>query len=311
MSTSAKVAPVSSPVRKLYHSTSSQTLTALTFSRTWLAAVAKENSEIVENGHYVNSKGAEVDISKSLKESVKGSKHYHYSEELSPPSADRKKYETKMYVCYSLIIKAGLALNKAGSKHVGILNSADGFRPGGKFGTGCLSLEACICRGSLLWPCLNKFKDKNNNMYKINQKEFSDSPSSCAIFSPNVPIIRRDSLEAQFLESYEECSFVSLPPPNAFALSSPEEVRRKMKEHMSRALYVFAENGCTDLALCSFGCGTRGHDPYMVSEIYYELLNNELKGVFNRVVFAINPKKSEEYKAFAVKFEEYKNEFHK
>jgi uncharacterized protein (TIGR02452 family) len=289
----------------MYHSSSSTTLSALTFSRTWLAAVAKENMEIVENGHYFNDNGVMVDISKPLKEAVAGSKHYHYSKELSPPT-EAGEYDTKMYVCYSLIIKAALALKKAGAKHVGVLNSADGFRPGGKFGTGCHSLEACICRGSLLRPCLDKF-DKSGNMYQVNNKEFPESPSSCGIFSPDVPVIRKDALEATFLDDYEKCSFVSLPPPNAFSLGSEEEVKKQMKLHMSRALYIFAENGCTDLVLCTYGCGTRGHDPYMVAELYDELLNNELKGVFKKIVFAINPKKKEEYKAFATKFEENMN----
>lgn len=209
-----------------------------------------------------------------------------------------------MYVCYSLIIKAALTLKKAGSKHVGVLNSADGYRPGGKFGTGVQSLEACICRGSLLRPCLDDFKDKNDNMYKINSQDFAESPSACGIYSPNVPIIRRDALEAQFLDKYEECSFVSLPPPNAFALGSEEEVRTTMRLHMYRALCIFAENGCTDLVLCTYGCNSRGHDPTMVAELYHEILTNELEGVFKRVLFAINPKKKEEYVAFSSIFDD-------
>jgi uncharacterized protein (TIGR02452 family) len=300
----ASPSPSSEEMNRLYHSSSSTTLSSLTFSRTWLATVAKENMEIANNGHYINDKDEKVDISKSVKESIKKSIHYHYSQEIYPPQQPSTHNDTKMHVGYSLIIKAALALKKAGAENVGVLNSADGFHPGGKFGTGCLSLEACICRGSLLWHCLDRFKDKNNTMYKINSTQFAKSPSSCAIWSPNVPIIRRDALEAHFLDNYEECSFVSIPPPNAFALGSKEEVRTKLKEHLSRALFIFALNGCSDLVLCSYGCGTRGNDPMMVAEIYHEILTNELKGVFNRVIFAINPKKKAEYQAFSTKFEE-------
>lgn len=261
--------------------------------------------EIANNGYYVNSNGRQVDVSKALREAVKKSQHYHYTKEVLPPSPEKfNGHDTKMYVCYSLIIKAAVALRKAGAQKVGVLNSADGFVPGGKFGTGCLSLEACICRGSLLWPCLDKFKDKPNIMYKINQKKFTDSPSSCAIYSPDVPVIRRDALEAQFLDEHEVCSFLSLPPPNAFSLGSTEKVKTKLREHISRALYIFAQNGCTDIVLCSYGCGSRGHDPHMVAEVYNDILTNELKGFFNRVIFAINPKKKVEYKAFATIFEE-------
>ncbi len=298
----SKVSPLPS---KTFHSSTSTTISSLTFSRTWLAAVAKENMEIANNGYYVNSNGRQVDVSKALREAVKKSQHYHYTKEVLPPSPEKfNGHDTKMYVCYSLIIKAAVALRKAGAQKVGVLNSADGFVPGGKFGTGCLSLEACICRGSLLWPCLDKFKDKPNIMYKINQEKFTDSPSSCAIYSPDVPVIRRDALEAQFLDEHEVCSFLSLPPPNAFSLGSTEKVKTKLREHISRALYIFAQNGCTDIVLCSYGCGSRGHDPHMVAEVYNDILTNELKGFFNRVIFAINPKKKVEYKAFATIFEE-------
>lgn len=301
---SMKVSPATTDRRMAFHhSSSSTTLSSLTFSRVWLAAVAKENMEIAENGYYENGQGERVEVKEAVEASVQASKHYHYSQEIQPPS-NTDQFDTKMYVCYSLMIKAALALKKAGASHVGVLNSADGFNPGGKFGTGCLSLEACICRGSLLWPCLNSFKGKKNIMYEVNCKEFPDNPSSCGIFSPNVPIIRRDALEALPLDKFEECSFVSLPPPNAFAFGSKDDLRKKLKEHITRALYIFAENGCTDIALCSYGCGTRGNDPEMVAEIYRGLLTNELKGVFNRVIFAINPKKKPEYNAFASKFEE-------
>jgi uncharacterized protein (TIGR02452 family) len=290
---------------KSFHSSSSTTLCALTFSRTWLAAVAKENMEIAESGTYFNMKGAEVDISDALKTSVKNTKHYHYTEEVIPPELVEAK-DTKIYVCYALCVKAALALKKAGAKHVGMLNSADGYRPGGKFGTGTLSLEACICRGTLLWPTLKQFEDKRNKMYKTNNSssEFKTSPSACAIYSPNVPVIRKDSLQANFLDAHEECSIVSLPPPNAFAVGGGFMLKRTMKERLHRSLSIFAENGCTDLVLCSYGCGTRGNDPSMVATIYNELLTNEFKGYFNRVIFSINPKKHIEYDAFASVFEE-------
>ncbi len=293
------------PEQKLHQSSSSVTLSSLTFSRTWLAAVAKENMDIAKKGYYMNREGAKIYVRDALKRSIKSSTPYHFSQEIDLPAENADStYDTKMYVCYSLITKAAIALKKVGANHVGVLNSADAFNPGGTFKSGCLSLEAGICRSSLLWPCLEQFKNKNKCMYKLNNEEFSSNPSSCAIFSPNVPVIRRDELEARFLADYQEVSFVSIPPPNAFAMESIEEVRLKLRDHLRRALYIFAAQGCTDLALCAFGCGTHGSDPEMVAEIYHELLTTELKGRFQRIIFAINPIKQKHYEAFSMKFEQ-------
>ncbi len=107
-------------------------------------------------------------------------------------------------------------------------------------------------------------------MYTINRttEEFKMSPSSCAIYSPHVPIIRKDALQAEMLEEYEKASFVSIPPPNAFELADDKIVRQKLREHLYRALAIFTQHGCVDLVLCSYGCGTRGNDPKMVAEVY-------------------------------------------
>lgn len=295
---------------------SSPTVASLTFSRAWLADLATANKDIAEHGFYVNSQGLRVDIKDSLERSIEQTKLYHFSKDIGPPTNGTKmtnnnkedsttRKGTKMYICYSHIIKVALSLKLSGAKHVGILNSANGYNPGGKFGTGCLSLEASICRGSLLWSCLKNFKDARKGMYRVNNssEKFRQSPSSCAIFTPDVPLIRIDSFEAHLLDDYETASFVSIPPPNAFVFGCKDEVRNKLREHLLRALYIFAENECTDIVLCTYGCGTRGHDPCMVSEVYHELLTHEMKDFFSRVIIAINPKKPGHYEAFADKFE--------
>lgn len=44
--------------------------------------------------------------------------------------------------------------------------------------------------------------------------------SNCVIFSPDVPVIREDSVQGQLLDAYEKVSFVTIPAPNAFTTSS-------------------------------------------------------------------------------------------
>jgi len=148
-----------------------------------------------------------------------------------------------------------------------------------------------------------------------------ENNSACAIFSPHVPVIRQDDISGQLLDSYELCSFVSIPAANAFVVGKQEHEKTIPKaqpigsnesgiphEHISlsdatydrifRALCIFQENGCTDLVLGAFGCGVHVNRPETVSETFRKILNNEMKGHFRTIVFAIQPSRHNNYRAF-------------
>lgn len=287
----------------IYRSSSSLAFSTLSFSRTHFQQLAEENKEITEKGKYLNKHGKVVEIQEALNWSIKNTKHFHHSDVIKAPA--NKNFETKIHVCFTFSIQGALKLKQRRGSHVGVLNSANATKPGGKYLSGCLSQESCLCRGSLLWPTLAQFENKPNTMYTINASdEFKLSPSSCAIFSPQVPVIRRDAFEAQFLEGHEDCSFVSIAPPNAFELADDVAVRKALRLHIFRALCIFAQEGCEDLVLCTYGCGTRGNDPQMVAEIFNELLSNELSGCFQTILFAISPKHDKEYDIFSSVFQQ-------
>jgi uncharacterized protein (TIGR02452 family) len=251
----------------IYRSSSSVAFSTLSFSRTHFQQLAQENNEISEKGKYLNTHGKVVEVEEALKWSIENTKHFDYKDELKPPA--KKNYETKIHVCFTFSIQGALKLKERRGSHVGVLNSANATKPGGKYISGCLSQESCLCRGSLLWPTLAPFENKPGTMYTINSSdEFKLSPSSCAIFSPKVPVIRRDAFEAQFLEVCQDCSILSIPPPNAFELADDVAVRKALRLHIFRALCIFAQEGCEDLVLCSYGCGTRGNDPKMVADVF-------------------------------------------
>lgn len=266
----------------------------LTFCRARLVEAAEENIRIASTGKYINEKGDGIDVSQVVENAIQNSIHYDISHTFSIPE-NSKKIETSISVILASSLTGVAILKRDGAEHVGVLNSASSKNPGGTSLKGTLSLESCLCRGSLLLPCLAKFESTRDKFYKISgSAKYSSNPSCCAIFSPNVPIIREDSMEAALLDNYEICSFVSIPAPNAFLLgngqNASEALRNATYDRLFRALCILLQQGCTDLVLCAIGCRSHSNSPNMVAEVFDDLLSNAYKNRFNKVIFAINPK---------------------
>jgi uncharacterized protein (TIGR02452 family) len=254
--------------------------------------------------------------------------HYHSSHSFHPSQTTERFDSTEFCVCYGSSLQVATKLEDEllrvnDHAEVGILNSASGKFPD-KFLRGTLSQEEGLCRASLLYPCLEQYKDRPHHFYYVNKKEkYQESSSSCAIFCPRVPIIREDSMRGDLLDDYRQFSFVNIPAPNAFVLATDKEATvpkaqkpgadEKDKEFMSidsamhdrllRALSIFAEHGCTDLVLCAFGCGVHGNNPRKIAACFKAILSNELKGRFRLVVFAIQPSRPQNYEEFVNVFE--------
>jgi hypothetical protein len=104
---------------------------------------------------------------------------------------------------------------------VGVLNSASGTTPGGKFLQGTVSQEDCLCRASLLYSCISQPNFQSGNRFYGMNRKLRYGTSNCVIFSPDVPVIRDDSsVSSNLLDTYEKVSFVTIPAPNAFTTSS-------------------------------------------------------------------------------------------
>lgn len=103
---------------------------------------------------------------------------------------------------------------------VGVLNSGSGTTPGGRFLKGTVSQEDCLCRASLLYSCISQPKFQSEGRFYGKNRSMRYGTSNCVIFSPDVPVIREDTVEGKLLDSYEKVSFVTIPAPNAFTTSS-------------------------------------------------------------------------------------------
>ena len=319
------------------------TASHMTFSRSWLIQCANSTVQIGHEGYYTNSLGERIEIGEALEHAVRDSVHYHsshtFEQHALPSSSTSSLFDTQFRVCYGSPLNVATQLRHEFGRaaHVAVLNSASSKHPGGKFFRGTISTEDCICRASLLYHCLVQYSHREHHFYMINSKaKYQQSSSSCAIFSPHVPVIRHDTLRGEFLDTPELFSFVSIPAPNAFVLGREDaedhddavtkvpraqtpgasnrgetqfeymSLDEALRDRCYRALCIFAEHGVTDVVLCAFGCGVHGNDPKVVASCFRDILQNELRNKFRTVAFAILKSRPMNYEAFSSIFPEAK-----
>ncbi|KAL7532978.1 hypothetical protein ACHAWF_004308 [Thalassiosira exigua] len=165
---------------------------------------------------------------------------------LSPTSSRRRFPRTSFLVVSASWLESASELSRAnrseraGEVRVGVLNSASGTTPGGRFLKGTVSQEDCLCRASLLYACISQPRFQSENRFYGKNRARRYGTSNCVIFSPDVPVIREDTVEGKLLDSFEE-KYASLltyrtdaiignklldsmaaqiPAPNAFTTSS-------------------------------------------------------------------------------------------
>lgn len=72
----------------------------------------------------------------------------------------------------------------ADTGRVGVLNSASGTTPGGRFLKGTVSQEDCLCRASLLYSCISHPKFQFDGRFYGKNRSLRYGTSNCVIFSP-------------------------------------------------------------------------------------------------------------------------------
>ena len=74
--------------------------------------------------------------------------------------------------------------NPSNNVRVGVLNSASGTTPGGRFLKGTVSQEDCLCRASLLYSCISQPKFQSEGRFYGKNRSLRYGSSNCVIFSP-------------------------------------------------------------------------------------------------------------------------------
>ncbi|MBL7975121.1 MAG: TIGR02452 family protein, partial [Candidatus Kapabacteria bacterium] len=166
---------------------------------------------------------------------------------------------------------------------------ASAKNPGGGFLNGANAQEESLCRASSLYASI------------VSQTEYYTANKECGtclytnhiIYSPDVVVFRNNF--GELLEVPFGVSVITSPAVNAGVVQSREphnisQIEPTMKTRIESVLAVAAQHKHTTLVLGAWGCGVFQNNPTTVALLFNESIQNEFKGVFNKIVFAVYDK---------------------
>jgi uncharacterized protein (TIGR02452 family) len=240
--------------------------------------LGEEAVAISKAGRYVGPAGP-VDIATGVKGSVQAT--VHYTADHAHPSPVTGPHATTYEVTNETTLSAHRR-HQAKGHNVVSLNFAAATNPGGGFLTGARAQEEYLCRSSALFLSI-----KDSPMYAYHRREGHKRYSDAMIYSPDVPVFRDDAhglLPKPYL-----ASFITSAAPLTKHLH-PEElvhIPEILRTRILKILTVAQAHGHDSLVLGAWGCGAFGNDGHQVSAFFKQTLEEDFKGAFKEVTFAI------------------------
>jgi uncharacterized protein (TIGR02452 family) len=241
------------------------------------AELGKSAVEIARTGFYFNSAGEKVEIGELVTRAVSGRKSLPPDASL-PTSQSRSFSETRLQIANETTLGVSRRLVESGHRPLA-LNFANGIHPGGGFLGGARAQEEVLCRSSALYRTL-----VNDRMYEEHAKRRRPDSTDWAIYSPDVPVFRND--DGTELNQPWLLSFITCAAPVAIKIGQPE-AGDLLQQRIQRVLAIAQAFGYSTLVLGAWGCGAFGNDPNRTAVDFREALENEFRGAFSDVVFAI------------------------
>jgi uncharacterized protein (TIGR02452 family) len=195
------------------------------------------------------------------------------------PRADRSACtETQVQVTNETTLGASRRLVTFGLRPLA-LNFANGIRPGGGFLGGARAQEEVLCRSSALHQTLI-----DDPMYEAHRERPLPDSTDWAIYSPDVPVFRLD--DGTELPQPWLLSFVTCAAPYAPDIGQPA-AGDLLRKRIHRVFSIARAYEYTTLVLGAWGCGAFHNDPHRTATDFRQALENEHRGAFSDIVFAI------------------------
>ncbi len=262
--------------------------------------MAKDTLDILAKKYYINEHNEKINIENELENSTKGTVLFYPDEllEIANNKLPEADFETQFEVWRCSSVKAILQLaEEENQEKIMCLNFASAKNPGGGFISGAEAQEESLARTSGLYESLLKAPD----YYKIHRTMESCFYTDMMIYSPKVPVFRRD--KGELLPKPVLCNFITSPAVNAGVVKRQElerahEIFGAMDVRTDKMLALALHQGNETLILGAWGCGVFKNDPKEIAELFKKYLHGKYKNKFKRVVFAILSKKEEMIKPF-------------
>lgn len=241
------------------------------------ADLGRSAAEISRNGHYTHGLGASVAIADAVKKAC-SHKHSIPPEAPLPTRANSCFPTTTIQVSNETTLQACHRLSQEGLRPLA-LNCANGACPGGGFLHGARAQEELLCRSSALYITL-----LGDPMYAAHLQRSLPDSSDWAILSPGVPVFRQDN--GTLWEQPWHLDFITSAAPYAPAVGK-EAAAALLKTRIHRLLAISQAYGYEVLVLGAWGCGARGNQAKQTAADFRHALENDYRGVFSHVLFAI------------------------
>ena len=248
-------------------------------SRELAAEYGRQAVQITESGEYLAPSGRAVNIFQLVKRSIDGTVSY-------PPSQPFQKsakgnYQTKTSVENMTTLETSRRLIADGYRPA-VLNFASATNPGGGFLGGARAQEEYLARSSGLYACI-----KDNAMYAFHRSRRDPLYTNFAIYSPDVPVFRSDG-GSLFDEPYT-VGIITCPAVNANKVDfkRKNEIGPAMWLRILKVLSIGVKHAHDSIVLGAWGCGAFGNDGHQIAELFHRALEQNFKGSYGQVVFAI------------------------
>ena len=193
-----------------------------------------------------------------------------------------------------------------------VLNFASSTSPGGGVENGASAQEECLCRVSILFPCLTT-QAAWEKFYAPHRAAPNPLHNDDIIYTKDVVVLKDDDynvLSSPFRVDVITCAAPNLreSPSNRYNRNDGDAVHispeKLLELHVKRArkiLSAAAANGAEVLILGAFGCGAFRNDPAVVAAAYQQVLPQFLNH-FKTVEFAVycSPRDLRNYDAFTI-----------
>jgi uncharacterized protein (TIGR02452 family) len=242
---------------------------SLNLPREQAAALGHSAVAAIEQGHYRNAAGEDVDWSAAVAAAVDAKRSLPPDAALPAPSPLRFA-ATQVQVINETTLMAARRLVDAGER-VLALNFANGIHPGGGFLHGARAQEEVLCRSSALYATL-----RGDPMYAAHAQRPRPDSNDWAILSPTVPVFRSD--EGTALDEAWTVDVLTCAAPYAPAIGQPT-AGDLLEQRIGRVLEIA-------LVLGAWGCGAFDNDPARTARDFRQALERHA-GAFSTAVFAV------------------------